>query len=131
VLVSVGLCLVVGWLSYRHMRCCDKTEPFKIMKYNVHWRKDKYADTKCELCHTYGPLLVTPCSHHFHPSCFEQNEHGKAMLCPKCQAKIRERVKVFCFCCREYSFKVRVYTTEQIDEAIEEAKGLHYDLCPR
>jgi len=47
VLISVGLCAVVAWLSYKYMRCCDKSQPFKIMKYNIKWRKDEYLDSKC------------------------------------------------------------------------------------
>ena len=125
----VGLCLVVGWFSYKQMRCCDKTEPFKIMKYNIKWRKDEYVDSKCELCRNFGPLIVTPCHHHFHVSCFE--EATKAMVCPKCSKDIQSRVKIYCFNCRESSFKVRLYRVEHIAEAIAEGKPLHTDLCPK
>lgn len=53
------------------------------------------------------------------------------MLCPKCQEPIRERVKIFCFYCRERSFKVKIFRMIDLGEAITEARGLHYDLCSK
>lgn len=73
--------------------------------------------------------MVTPCHHYFHISCFE--EAAKEMVCPKCQEPIKERIKIYCFHCRERSFKVRIYRVADIAEAIAEGKGLHYDLCPK
>jgi hypothetical protein len=129
VLALVALCAVVGWFSYRHMRCCDKKEPFRIIKYNVKWRRDAFEDCKCDICKTYGPMLVTPCQHYFHVSCFESAT--KEMVCPRCTLPIQDRVKIYCFSCRENSFKVRLYRVQDIEEAIAEGKGLHYDLCPK
>ena len=53
------------------------------------------------------------------------------MVCPKCSLQVKDRIKIYCFACRENSFKVKVWKVEEIADAIVEGKGLHYDLCPK
>ena len=53
------------------------------------------------------------------------------MVCPKCKEPIKDRVKIYCFSCREYCFKVKLWKVSELSDAISEAKGLHYDLCPK
>jgi hypothetical protein len=40
------------------------------MKFNVKWRTDIWEDRKCDICKTHGAMLITPCNHSFHASCF-------------------------------------------------------------
>jgi hypothetical protein len=70
IIISIALLLLMIFFSIRKLRCCDKTDPFMLIKYNVKWRKTDYEDTKCEICRTYGSMMVTPCKHYFHISCF-------------------------------------------------------------
>lgn len=53
------------------------------------------------------------------------------MVCPVCSEPILERVKIYCYMCREKSFKVKLNKVAEIDEAMAEGRALHIDECPR
>jgi hypothetical protein len=53
------------------------------------------------------------------------------MACPACSEVIKERIRIYCFLCREKSFKVKINKPTDIAEAIAEGRALHIDECPR
>ena len=129
-LVLAGLILlVIVFFVVRKLGCCEKREPRVLLRFNIKWRKDSYEESKCEVCHTYGPMMLTPCKHFFHISCFQ--EATKEMVCPICGEPITHRIKIYCFMCRERSFKVKLCRVEELDDVMAEAKALHSDQCPR
>jgi hypothetical protein len=120
---------VVVYFVVRRLGCCDPRDPFLLIRFNVKWRPAVYEDTKCGVCHTYGSMLETPCRHSFHVSCFE--EAAQQMACPTCDQPLRERIRIYCFLCRERAFKVKIARITDIADAIIEGKALHIDECPR
>jgi hypothetical protein len=119
----------MGLFLYWKLGCCDPRDPFHIIRFNVKWRKVPFEDAKCGLCHTYGSMLTTGCGHTFHVSCFE--EAAKEMACPSCSVPLKDRIRIYCFLCREKAFKVKIVRIHDIADAMIEAKALHIDECPR
>jgi hypothetical protein len=119
----------VGFFVVQRLGCCDPRDPFHLIRFNVKWRKAAYEDAKCGICHTYGSMLVTSCRHSFHVSCFE--EAAQQMTCPACDEPLRDRIRIYCFLCRERAFKVKIVKITDIADAIAEGKALHIDECPR
>jgi hypothetical protein len=72
-ITSVGLIIVIVLFLVKRLRCCDKEDPFLILRFNVKWKKVAFEDNKCEICRTFGAFITTPCNHNFHQSCFEEN----------------------------------------------------------
>lgn len=91
----------------------------------------KYFDVKCDVCMSYGAVILTPCNHAYHEKCYFNELKNDEIRCAKCPEKMFSALKIVCGECREKQYKIRVSKGSVLKEIIAEGMMQHGGKCEK